>query len=127
MTHKEKILYFILWVFIIISLSAGFLPSVESEPNYIEPNTYDKAHFILVQLSEILLLCGLYTIVTHYKLIYLLRGLILLSISELIDDFIGVNIGAFNIVDIAIVVAVFYVVYKQSRHVRMEKRTSGVI
>lgn len=126
MTYKEKILYLILWGFIIISLSAGFLPSVETETNYAEPNIYDKVYFVLVQVSEILLLCGLYTVITHYKLIYLLRGLILLSLSELIDDLLGVNIFGVTIVDIALVVAVFYVVYKQIEHVRHKRLKNGV-
>ena len=128
MTHLERKIYILLWLFIGASVFTGTITAFapEQETEYIH-TIFDKLYFIGEQLCEILLLCIIYTQVKHYKLIYLLRALIGLSGCEMIDEILMLNFGGYSLSNYALLAGVLYVVYNQMRYVRNKRRSNSSV
>lgn len=86
---------------------------------------YEQLYFFGEQLCEILLLYVLYRATTNKQILVLLRGLLFLSVSEMIDEVLANNLD-FAINDYVLIAVVIYVVYKTNKAVKdgkMGRRT----
>lgn len=102
MTPKERHIYYLLWLFAIVSICTGLI---------VHTGLPDSVYFFGEQLSEILLLYVLYTFISNKQIRVLTGGLLLLSVSEMIDEVLGNNLS-FRVNDYALAFLVLVIVYK---------------
>lgn len=108
MTPKERHTYILLWVFAVVSIATGLI---------VHTDLPDSTYYIGEQLSEILLLYVLYTFIPNKNIRVLLKGLLFLSFSEMIDEVSGKNLS-FRVNDYVLAFVVLYIVYKTVKNGR---------
>lgn len=102
-------------MFTAVSIFTGVITRFDPNPPELPPMTvYEQLYFFGEQLCEILLLYVLYRSTTNKQTLVLLRGLLFLSVSEMIDEVCGNNLD-FAVNDYVLIVVVIYVVYKTTK------------
>lgn len=115
MKYISKLTILRLCAFAIISICTGLLHHFEV------PDCY---YFIGEQLSEIVLLYIIYTLLDDYTPKIIVQGLFMLSVGELFDEVLGNNIG-FKINDYVLVIVAIFIVTKLIKRRSKEKSYGG--